>query len=108
MNIAYTNIIIFAVIVLAAAAGIIWLQIFLSKRNSRWLGLILPVLSFILSWLPVLNIMDTGNAWQNTLLVAVTLLLYNIPTVVFLVIYAVIRERRKHKAQLEKMSIHDL
>ena len=108
MEIHYTNIIIFAVILLAAAAGIIWLQIFLSKRDNRWLGLILPALSFLLSWLPALGIMDTGNTWQTILLVTTTLLLSNIPTVVFLLIYAVIREKQKRKAQLDKMSIHDL
>ncbi len=108
MQIHFANIILFAVIILAAAAGIIWLQIFLSRRPNRWLGLILPALSFLLSWLPIFSIMDTGNTWENILLVTVSLLLSNIPTIVLLVIYAVIREKLKKKAQLDKMSIQDL
>ena len=108
MQLHFINIILLVVISLAAMAGIIWLQIVLCRKTSRWLGLILPAISFVLSWLPSLGIMDTGDTWQNILLIVVSLLLSNVPTVALLIIYFVIRDRIKKKAQLSKMNIQDL
>ena len=54
--------------------GGVLLQIFLSKRESRWPGLVLPLLAFLQSLLLPLNVMDTGSVSQNILLVLVTLL----------------------------------
>jgi len=93
---------------LIATVGVIWLQVFLSKRPSKWLGLILPIITFAFSLLCVLGIMDTGNFWQNVILVISTLLLVNISTIILLVIYFVCREKSKRTAQLEKMNIQDL
>lgn len=93
---------------LAMMGGAIWLQIFLSKKANRWLGLILPIITFGLSLIFVMNIIDTGNAWQNTITVASTLLLTNIPTAILLVIYFACREKLKKKSQIDKMSIQDL
>ena len=31
------------IIFLAVVIGVIWLQIFLSKKDNKWLGLILPI-----------------------------------------------------------------
>lgn len=108
MQILFINIVLMIILGLAATAGLIWLQIFLSRKSNRWLGLILPVLSFLLSWLPVFGLMDTGDTWQNVLMITVTLLLSNISTVVLLIIYAVVREKLKKKAQLDRMNIQDL
>ena len=72
---------------LAALVGGIFLQIFLSRRESRWPGLVLPLLTFLLSLLNVLNIADTGSVSENVLLVLVTVLIGNIPTLVLLAIY---------------------
>jgi hypothetical protein len=108
MLIHFVNIILLTLLIPAAVAGLIWLQIFLSRRPNRWLGLILPALSFVLSWLFVFGLMDTGDTWQNILLITVTLLLSNIPTIILLIIYAVIREKLRRKAQLDKMNIQDL
>lgn len=94
-------------IVLIFTVGVI-LQLFLSKKSSKWLGLILPMITFAVSLLYVLNIMDTGSLWQNMMLIVSTLLLSNIPTIILLVIYFACREKLKRKAQLEKMSIQDL
>jgi len=41
---------------LALCTGIILLQIFLSKKENKWLGLILPIISFCISLIAVLNI----------------------------------------------------
>jgi len=95
-------------ILLAVAIGLIWLQIFLSKKESKWFGLILPMITFSFSLLYVLNIMDTGNLLQNIILIVSTLLTSNIFTIILLAIYFACREKMKRKAQLEKMNIQDL
>ena len=100
--------IIVLLIVLIVAVGVLWLQFFLSKKSSKWLGLILPIITFAFSLLYVLNIMDTGSLWQNMILIVSTLLLSNIPTIILLAIYFACREKLKRKAQLEKMNIQDL
>lgn len=94
-------------IVLIAAVGVI-LQLFLSKKSSKWLGLILPIITFAFSLLSLLNIVGTDNLWQNIILNVSTLLLSNIPTIILLAIYFACREKLKRKAQLEKMNIQDL
>ena len=98
----------FLVFVLVVLVGGILLQIFLSKRESRWPGLVLPLLAFLWSLLGPLNIMDTGSVSQNVLLVLVTLLAGNIPTLVLLAIYWAAREKRRVKDQIDKMKIDEL
>ena len=94
--------------ILGILIGGIFLQIFLSRRESRWPGLILPLLAFLQSLLLPLNVMDTGSVSQNILLVLVTLLAGNIPTLILLAIYWAAREKRRVKRQLDKMKIDDL
>ena len=106
-----SNAIVLIVLIIAALAviaGMILLQIFLSKRDSKWLGLILPIISFLLSFIYPMSILSTGDPWQDVLLIAVSLLLANIFTIILLIIYAAIRENRRKKAQLEKMNVQDL
>lgn len=98
----------FLVFVLVVLVGGILLQIFLSRRESRWPGLVLPLLAFLWSLLGPLNVMDTGSVSQNVLTVLVTLLAGNIPTLVLLAIYWAVREKRRVKKQMDKMNIHDL
>lgn len=98
----------FLVFVLVVLVGGILLQIFLSKRESRWPGLVLPLLAFLWSLLGPLNVMDTGSVSQNVLLVLVTLLAGNIPTLILLAIYWAVREKRRVRSQIEKMKIDEL
>lgn len=95
-------------IMLALTVGGVFLQRFLSKRESRWPGLVLPLLTFLVAILQVLNIMDTGSTSRNVLMVLVTLLVGNIPTLVLLAIYWAVREKRRVKDQIDKMHIDDL
>ena len=98
----------FLVFVLVVLVGGILLQIFLSKRESRWPGLVLPLLTFLWSLLGPLNVMDTGSVSQNVLTVLVTLLAGNIPTLILLAIYWAVREKRRVKDQIDKMKIDEL
>ena len=89
-------------------AGGVLLQIFLSRRESRWPGLVLPLMTFLCALLLPLNIMDTGSVSRNILLVVVALLAGNIPTLVLLAIYWAAREKRRTRAQMEKMGKQDI
>ncbi len=95
-------------VLLVLTVGGVFLEIFLSKRESRWPGLVLPLLTFLAAILQVLNIMDTGSTSRNVLMVLVTLLVGNIPTLVLLAVYWAVREKRRVKEQIDKMHIDDL
>lgn len=91
------------------------LQIFLSKKESKWLGLILPTISFLYSLIAVVGFIAytfVGNQNEEvagSLFPIMALLIYpNIPTVILLLIYSHYREeKRKHK-EIDKMNIQDL
>lgn len=108
MEIAFRMGIVILLVLLVFLVGGVFLQIFLSRRESRWPGLVLPLLTFLQSLLLVLNIGDTGSVSQNILTVLVTVLVGNIPTLVLLAIYWAAREKRRVKSQLDKMKIDDL
>lgn len=95
-------------VTLAFFAGMIWLQVFLSKNRNKWLGLILPIIFFAFSLVNLLSIMDTGDTFKNIVLIIGVLLLSNIPTLILLIIYWVFREKIKHANELDKMNIQDL
>jgi cytochrome bd-type quinol oxidase subunit 1 len=125
-------------ILLLFIAGVILLQIYLSKKQNKWLGLILPGICLIISILAVLG-MATFTSYttqtiqtvgengkvvneiinsarnKNTVDLAsivfssiVVFLLYNIPTAILLAIYAGCREKKRKNSELEKMNIQDL
>jgi len=125
----------FLIILLAVCAGVIWLQIFLSKRESRWPGLILPGISFLASLIGVIGIAAlsavrtttstqlftengvvveqfstwiTGSPASVVWTVLYVFLLCNIPTGVLLAVYAACRSKRKKLRDLGKMSVQDL
>lgn len=118
-------------------AGTVVLQVFLSRKQSRWPGLILPGLSFVLSVVIVLSIVMYTNTGvtkyeeiteENGVIVAqkesleeqitdntpfvfssaLLFLLSNVPTVIHLGIYFACREKLKRNRQIEKMHIQDL
>ena len=95
-------------VLLVVVVGGILLQIFLSKRESKWPGLVLPAISFLWSLLYLFNLMDTGSVVQNILTALLTVLLSNIPTLVLLAIYWAVREKRRKRSELDKMNIDDL
>lgn len=89
---------------------LIMLQIFLSRRESKWPGLVLPIISFLFGLLYPLNMLapsegvNAGFAFQMILV----WLLGNIPTIIFLAIYFGCRDKQRRNRQLEKMNIQDL
>jgi len=97
-------------IVMVLLVGAIFLQIFLSKKKSKWFGLILPTVTFLYSLLMILNIADFEGmrGGEIFMLIASTFLISNIPTIVLLGIYFGCREKMKLRSQLDKMNIQDL
>lgn len=132
--VAFINILIFILFI----AGIIILQVFLSKRQSKWLGLILPGISFIVSIFAVMStavftnitkqsvqtISENGKVVNEIinhvqeknnvdlasviLTIIVVFIMFNISTAILLAIYAACREKRRKNLELEKMNIQDL
>lgn len=108
MAIASRFIVVSLIILLVFLVGIVLLQIFLSRRESRWPGLVLPLLTFLSALLLPLNVMDTGSVSENILLAVVTLLAGNLPTLVLLAIYWAAREKFRVRNQMEKMGKQDI
>lgn len=97
-------------IVLILLVGGIFLQIFLSKKKSKWFGLILPVITFLYSILVILGLaafvgMSIGGILMT---IASAFLISNIPTIFLMVIYFACREKIKINDQLNQMNIQDL
>lgn len=97
-------------IFLGVGVGGIFLQIFLSKKENKYLGLILPLITFLYSLLTLLSVavVEFMTPWDVFSLLAATFISSNIPTIVLLAIYFVCKEKDKRKKQLEKMNIQDL
>lgn len=88
--------------------GAVSLQFYLARRESWFLGLILPAITLLWSVLLVLNIVQTGLFWETLVMMGMIFVIANIPTIVLLIIYFVCRERVRKKKQLDKMNIQDL
>ena len=125
-------------IIAAVFVGIIALEVWLSRRRSRWPGLILPAVTLVLSLLMVLGFaafsrvgataemqvidqetgeivyqeqtVETEPDWTlgDAAQLGVVLLVGNIPTFVLLGTYYIGREKLRREKMLEKMNIQDL
>ncbi|WP_276887917.1 hypothetical protein [Anaerococcus lactolyticus] len=81
------------------------LQILICKYIKGRAGLILPGLSFIISIIYMLNIVDDGNWWMAFL---TTMVIANIPTIIYYLIYRYYDNKEKQKDELDKMKIMDM
>lgn len=97
------------VLLVLVMAALTVLQIFLSRGAHRWPGLVLPGVWLLLSLLLVVgNTLYVGSLWQTLGGMAVALLLFNIPTLLLVAVYCVVRARMRRREQIDKMNIHDL
>ena len=108
MAIATTRVTILLVVLVIVAIGGVSLQVFLSRRESKWPGLVLPALCMLYPLMLILNVAAVGstNSIINTLIIA--FFMGNIPAVILLVIYFACREKRRRRSELDKMRITDL
>lgn len=88
------------------------LEYVLARLESPWPGRVLPILSALssvsMSLMIAVNIAAVAG-WQRPLLMSfAVLLVMNIPTVLFLVVYRVTRKRYIEKKSMDKMNIQDL
>ncbi len=96
-------------IFLLITVGMVVLQIVLSRSKSRWLGLILPICSFLFSLVYPLNMMVTDDSLISLILQMLLIwVLANIPTMILLAIYFACRSKHRRKKQFDKMNIQDL
>ena len=100
-----TNVLIF---LLVFVVGGVLLQIYLSKRVSRWPGLVLPGICMLYPILLVLNVAAMGNIGSVAATVITSFVLGAVPAIILLVIYFVCRSGRNRKSELDKMNISDL
>ena len=128
--------VIFIIVVLLVFIGLILLQVFLSKRNNKWLGLILPFIFIIIAIFAsistplyvvteeaTVSYSENGQVVEETIshasserpalttIIATIIpifLLWNIPTLIFLGIYGVCRDQIKKNGELNKMNVVDL
>ena len=98
------------IVALAFLAGVVLLQVYLSRREGKWPGLALPILAFLFGLLYPLNMIAPaeGAVFGWVLQLLAVWLLGNIPTIILLAIYFSCREKKRRNRQLEKMHIQDL
>ena len=119
------------IVLLVISAGIIVLQIWLSKRDSKWPGLVLPMISLGVSFVAVLGVLLFSAQKQTTTLLengrvieqsaevlaepalliasaSYTFLINSTPTVILTLIYAACRSKQTKRRALNKMSVQDL
>lgn len=90
--------------------GPIVLQIFLSKKDNKLLGLILPTINIILAVMIVLGMASFGDKSIIEMIIQIIIifLVSNISTIILVAIYFACREKLKKSKEIEKMNIKDL
>lgn len=121
-------------IILLLFSGIIWLEYYLSKQENKWLGLILPIISFVFSMMSIFSMivywtlgttsMTSDGIIMSESTIAIqpettsivsmlatavpTFLISNIPTLILLAIYFAARRKLQLRNELDKMNVQDL
>ena len=87
------------VIVVVLLVGIVALQVFLSGKRNKWLGLFMPIISFLLTLVIPLNMVAPSEGITSDFLLSMMLVLViaNIPTVFLSLIYVACREKYRVK-----------
>ena len=103
-----TRVTVFLVFLAMLMVGGVLLQIFLSKRESKWPGLVLPGVCFLFFLVLVLNMAAMGYVKSVIAAILTTLITSNIPTLILLAIYATCRGGRRKTREMDRMNIDDL
>ena len=87
------------VIVVLLLVGIVALQVFLSGKRNKWLGLFMPIISFLLTLVIPLNMAAPSEGITGDFLLSMMLVMViaNIPTVFLSLIYVAFREKYRVK-----------
>lgn len=108
-----SNFIMLILIGLPIIVGLVFLQIFLSKTQSKWPGLVLPGCNIFLSLIAVFGFLLYAIAGASIILIAIGIfVLFNIPTLIYFAIYWIVRNSKKDSSkknqEIQKMNIQDL
>jgi hypothetical protein len=138
MRVASISILILLLIMILFFVGTIFLQIILSKKKNKFLGLILPIISFVMALTIVIGFysfsiskserlessdgvvleytesdISSSGQMSNIITIIFISIFYNIPTIIYLGIYFGYSKHRKELTnkshdELMKMNIQDL
>ncbi len=94
---------------LVPVVALIVLQVFLSKMEKDWPGLVMPGLSLGSSLIAVLGLAFYALADSSIILRLIFLfVIFNIPTLIFFAIYKSVHKKQVPNKELDKMTIQDL
>lgn len=102
------NVLITLFVFIIVITGTIVLQVFLSRKQNKWLGLILPFTCLFISLSAILGVAAFSSMPSVMITVISVFLLYNIPTVILVAIYYACREKLRRAKEINKMNIQDL
>lgn len=107
------NLIISLLLMISIIAIIIFIQVKLSRKKNKYLGLIMPIISFLFSFYIIFTSFSHGTVDQTGgkaeyLGIFFTFLISNIPTVLLAGIYLNERNKIKINKSIKKMKINDL
>ena len=113
MLIATKTIIIACVILLLVSVDAIALEVYLSRRESKVPGLVLPGILFLGEFFVLPNVVAVAFFGAETLAarcvnVILRVFLTLLPTIVLMAVYFLCRRGMNRKKQIEKMNIQDL
>ena len=113
MLIATKTIIIACVILLLVSVGAIALEVYLSRRENKVPGLVLPGILFLGELFVLPNVAAVAFCGAETLAagclnVILRVFLTLLPTIVLMAVYFLCRRGMNRKKQIEKMNIQDL
>ena len=99
-----------SIIFVGILVGIFFLQIFLSTKENKKLGLILPGINFVISILISLIYLLNALTLDVSIFIGISIVFiaYNVPTVILTSIYYTYRNKYKKKHEIDKMNIQDL
>ena len=83
------------IIFVAILAVIVLLQVYLSKKENKWFGLILPIICFLFALIivPLNMIAPTSGVDMDYIVKHIIVFgIFNIPTIIFMIIYLVCRK----------------
>lgn len=99
-----------SIIFVGILVGIVFLQIFLSTKENKKLGLILPSINFVISILISLIYLLNALTLDVSIFIGILIVFiaYNVHTVILMSIYYACRNKYKKKHEIDKMNIQDL
>lgn len=99
-----------SIIFVGILVGIVFLQIFLSTKEIKKLGLILPGINFVISILISLIYLLNALTLDVSIFIGISIVFiaYNVPTIILMAIYYACRNKYKKKHEIDKMNIQDL